>query len=71
MTTFRRWTMPVALALGATIGAFAMQTRRKRLHRSSRLRAHRVQEWENEGGNNVEVVSPAETAKHVDSAVIL
>jgi len=71
MTTFRRWTMPVALALGATIGAFAMQARRKRLHRSSHLHAHRVQEWENEGGSNVEAVPPAETAKRVDPAVVL
>ena len=70
MTTFRRWAVPLALAGGATIGAFAVQVRRNRLHRTSRLHAHQVQAWEGEGGGNTEAVPSPEPATQVDPSPV-
>ena len=52
MTTFRNWALPLVLVGGAaTIGAFALQARRNRLHHARHLHKHQMQAWEGEGGN--------------------
>ena len=71
MIIFRHWAVPLALAGGATIGAFAMQARRHRLHRMTRQHASHVQAWENEGGGDVDTVPHEGAGSHAGSPPVL
>jgi hypothetical protein len=68
MTTFRRWVLPLALMGGAaTIGAFALQAKRKGSHRARHLHQHQMHAWEGEGGN-FEPVGSSDAGPQLDGA---
>jgi hypothetical protein len=52
MRSYSHWALPLALVGGAaTLGVFALQARRNRLHHAGLLHKHQVDGWEGEGGN--------------------